>query len=303
LQADNSEKIRAGHVYQNVQSLENKISQLAFLMGVTFVEHHSASPENIYPRDVYYQGLTIYKKIGRIRYEYTRLEADKIENANEEYESKHVLTLVKKTHLFMDEVLNHIYVNYTINIDGDDDSISNQSKVDLNKTPKDVFVKLVTINRKLNQLMDFKFTPADTFEQATLAISYASAILQTISKEQTIYDPSSLEIGKTPLDVYNKLSDVHHKLYECLKSVNIPTAQISENTPASTNIQPSDVYDLTNLVLSNLAYLHGKLEQQVRVRPTYYPGKTLPSIVLQRVSILEKQVNAIHKLRYRLRMK
>jgi hypothetical protein len=307
ISANKSELIEPKHVMAKVLDLEQQIASLALIMGVDFKPFTPPTLNNIFPRDVFYQGITVHKKASRIRYEFTKQEIRELKIESHDYRSEHVLKLVTKTQSILDDTLRYIYQNHSISREDISKSVSQQTsaaaKVGLIVEPKDVFVRLVNINRKLNQLLDFKFSPADTFEQVTLAISYASAILQTVSQEVTLFEPERLESGKKPSDVYLRLTSVHNKLYECLESVNVLTTQISEKIYEPAQIQPSDVYDLTNLILSNLAFLQSNLTEQVKPRPTYYPGKTLPSVVYQRVSILEKQIDAIHQLRHKLKMR
>lgn len=305
--AESKSEILPGHVFQKAQILDNKINRLALLMGIEFKKYPSITLSAAHPRDVFYQGLTLHKKAGRIRYEFTRMEPEVLKFGDYEYQPTHVFKLIIKTENLIDDVLNNIYESNQI-IEADILDLNDYSKsvsptVDLKRQPKDVFVTLVAINRKLNQLLDFNFSPADTFEQATLAISYASAILQTLPQEPTIYEPNPLVVGKKPSDVYQLISTVHQKLYECLEGVDVTINRIPEEVYLSSEIGPSDVYDLTNLVVSNLAFLHRNLKTQVKPRPTYYPGKTVPSVVYQRVTILEKQISAIHRLRHQLEMK
>jgi len=305
--AESISEIVPGHVFQKVQLLDDKITKLALLMGVDFKKYPSIKLSAIHPRDVFYQGLTVHKKAGRIRYEFTRIEPETLKIRDAEYQPRHVFELVVKTDKLIDDVLSSIYDSNQIT-EADVINISDNAKpvlstLDLERRPKDVFVELIAINRKLNQLLDFKFSPADTFEQATLAISYASAILQTLPQQPTIYEPNALVVGKKPSDVYKLISTIHQKLYQCLESVDVTTNQIPKEIYLSSEIEPSDVYDLTNLVVSNLAFLHRNLQTQVKPRPTYYPGKTVPSVVFQRVTILEKQIAAIHRLRHQLKMK
>jgi hypothetical protein len=305
--ADETDSIEPKDVLAEVLKLEQRITNLASIMGVDFKAFTPVTPANIFPRDVFYQGLTVHKKANRIRYEFTKQEMQELIIENHEYLPAHVLSLVLKTNQILDDTLTYIYQNNQLSQSDIPKLINPPATGESNKQkfiePKDVFLRLVSINKKLNLLLDFKFSPADTFEQVTLAISYASAILQTISVETTLYEPEPLEISKKPSDVYLRLTSVHNKLYDCLESVNLLTAQMSEEIFAPSEIQPSDVYDLTNLILSNLAFLHGKLSEQIKPRPTYYPGKTLPSVVFQRVSILEKQINAIHQMRHKIKMK
>ena len=298
--------IRPGHVFQQVMMLEKKVNSLAMIMGVELISSELKEPINIFPRDVFYQGLTVHKKISRIRYEFSRIES-KVPNIKDgEYAPQHVYSLIMSTQSILDDTLNELVHTYNFNE-------SNQAvksifdikvpTVDLSKQPKDVFIKLVDLNRKLNLLMDFEFSPADTFEQVTLAISYASAILKTISYEQTVYEPEPLMVGKRPVDVYHRLSKIHNQLFDCMKGVGVLTTNIPEEIYRSEVVNPSDVYDLANLILSNLAYLQRNLKLYVKPKPTYYPGKIIPSAVFQRVSILERQVNNIHRLRNKLEMK
>ena len=51
------------------------------------------------------------------------------------------------------------------------------NKSEREKTPSDVYVLMVDLSRTLNEMIDQRFAPADTFQQVTYAISIASGVL------------------------------------------------------------------------------------------------------------------------------
>ena len=294
-------KIEPADVLVQVKLLDQRIEELASIMGVKLKFQDSLNKSTVYPRDVFYQGITVFKKIGRIRYEFTRSQTIEPATIAGEYEPKHVHSLLLETHQYMDDIFAYLTKSYPIELSKKNIILDSNSNEDIQ--PKHVFARLVILNRKLNQLLDFRFSPADTFEQVTLAISYASAILQTVSEERTIFKPEPFEIGRTPSDAYQRLLTIQNKLYICLESVGMLTNKISEDLTELESIHPSDTYDLSTLVLSNLNFLYRNLEKKTKLKPSYYPGKIIPSVVYQRLSILEMQINEIHKLRYFLKVK
>jgi len=151
--------------------------------------------------------------------------------------------------------------------------------VEPSRQPSDVLVTLVRINRELSRTLETPFTPADVYRVVALATAYASRL-------GAHADPAPFERKRKPADCYARLE-------ACLAAVGAKLAKqggttlAARGTPA--DIQPTDVYDLANLVLGEVAYLHSMTPNAQPVQ-AFEPGGRgfrLPADVHQLAKTLE----------------
>ena len=60
--------------------------------------------------------------------------------------------------------------------------------------------------------------------------------------------------------------------------------------------RPSDVYDISSLLVAELAFLHQQAGTLDAPRPAYYPGRKFPSDVYQRAGQLKSQLDELQGL-------
>jgi len=155
------------------------------------------------------------------------------------------------------------------------------------KTPSDVFGALATANRQINLLLERPFTPADVFQQVSLAIAYASRL----SKHEPAV--GAFERAKRPADCYRRLMACLDLARGAVRRANQPV--IDGFGTADDAILPSDVYDAATLVLAEVAYLHALSKDANPVYPfeANQPGRKLPAHVFQLAGALEKQLQQL----------
>jgi len=102
--------------------------------------------------------------------------------------------------------------------------------------------------------------------------------------------------GKRPVDVYFLLNKCYARIhaileYSGIEALTLQIPNLKPNDDESTNIRASDVYDLTTLLLSELAYLQGQLTDTVPAnQQAYARGFKVPSHVYQRAEVLLSQL-------------
>jgi hypothetical protein len=160
-----------------------------------------------------------------------------------------------------------------------------RSSIDKARQPSDVLMTLIRANRELSRVLERPFTPSDVHHTVALAVAYASRLGPSPQ-------PPAFERKRRPTDCYQRLE-------ACLElagrqiAAKGQTALAARGTPA--DILPTDVYDLANVVLGEVAFLHALSPNAPAVHafePGAY-GHRLPAHVYQLVRTLEGQLAAL----------
>ena len=153
------------------------------------------------------------------------------------------------------------------------------------RQPSDVLATVIQLNRDLSRSLERPFTPADVYATVALASAYATRLGGTAA-------PAAFERRRQPADCYAKL-EVCLTRAVALVGKRGRGALAARGTPP--DILPGDVYDLANLVLGEIAFLHA-LTPDAPPLHAFEPatgGHRLPSHVYQLASTLEAQLGAI----------
>ena len=84
------------------------------------------------------------------------------------------------------------------------------------------------------------------------------------------------------------------KLIAATSGLSIVTLEASEADIGAAH--PSDVYDISSLLVAELAFLHQQAGTLDAPRPAYYPGRKFPSDVYQRAGQLKFQLDELQGL-------
>ena len=146
---------------------------------------------------------------------------------------------------------------------------------------------------QINRLLDRPFSPGDVYEQVTVAIAYASRLLDSPGEVSTPPDPPALERRKRPADVYEKLVTCFEEIHAIGDKSGVQMLNLQVDEAQITRVEPSDVYDMASLLVSELAFLHTHKTGARPPRQVFSPGRKLPSHVYQRIGILCGQMKSI----------
>ena len=95
-----------------------------------------------------------------------------------------------------------------------------------------------------------------------------------------------------PRDVYLRLVGCFDRIRKIAAESDLKVLELEAegSQKAAENAEPSDVYDIASLLVSELAYLHSHLNEAKPPREVYFAGRKFPSHVYQRAGILELQL-------------
>jgi hypothetical protein len=232
---------------------------------------------NAAPRDCYFEAIAAWHKVTRLCDEVggCTTRPAPATPALRDLKPGHVLQMIDAVLAHVEDVKQHLEIS----------DKASEPTVDTSKKPSDVLVTLVRINRELSRVLERPFTPSDVYRTVALASAYATRLGGNADK-------AGFERKRKPSDCYAKLE-------QCLEVVGAAirkrgeTALTARGTPS--DIQPTDVYDLANLVLGELAFLHS-ITATAQPLHAFEPGGSghrLPSHVHQLARTLEAQLSSL----------
>ena len=269
--------IQPGHCFARAQRLLGELDLVRDEMGRTKDARPAPEITNAAPREVYFEAIAAWHKVTRLADEVGARVARPAPAAPSLRGLKpgHVLQLIDAVLAHVDDVKQRLEIS----------DKASEPAVDTAKTPSDVLVTLVRVNRELSRVLERPFTPSDVYRTVALASAYATRL-------GAIADTAAFERKRKPADCYAKLE-------QCLALVGTAitkhgeTALSERGTPG--DIQPTDVYDLANLVLGDLAFLHA-LTAGAQPLHAFEPGGAghrLPAHVHQLARTLEAQLTSL----------
>lgn len=278
--------ITSAIVHQKAGALRQNLTNLAAEMGIDLITSEPIDVTEVSPREVYFQAATLRSKTNQLMFEFTSKEDKPIVVNKINASPADVIRLLYDSESHLLEVATKLSVALPKYL----------PKPDKIATSREVFQLIVQLNRLTNQLLDFKFSPAESHQKVTESIALASAILQTYPKANAVFYPHTHIPRKTPTDVYQMMAGMYQELSLLFAKFEKTCLILGDSEKQRRNVQPSDVYDLAVLFSSQLGYWHSILPTQQEVKKSYYPGKVLPSDVYQRLSILEQQVHELMRV-------
>jgi len=285
------EGITPGDVLARVQLLRETLELIRFEMGKPKASQSDSLATNVYPHEAYFQALTLFLKSNRLALELTgstRLPAEPIS-----------LSAIAPLHIW--KMVNAAYhriltVKKELGLKEHVSERLQESSTGLTEAGR----AIVETNRQINLLLERPFSPSDVSQQVLLASQYAKRLLARFPGLNVSFETPQFERGKQPADVFLRLVECYATLEQIAQHSNIPVLHLdlpaAQNVGSSRQLEPSDVYDMATLLVSDLAYLHAQLKNTDAPKPIPYPGRTFPSHVYQQATLLLHQLEALERL-------
>ncbi|MFQ5737478.1 MAG: hypothetical protein ACE5JX_00560 [Acidobacteriota bacterium] len=279
------EKLDSKDAGERICGLRDEIERIRFEMGRPKSSPPILEVRNAVPREIYSQALTLFQKASQLDFELT---GERI-SAPEKQTTGIDLGLVSTV---LDTVLARLlHVQANLGIlprPGPRQSGPECDSVDL-------FGEIVQLGRQLDLMLDRRLGPADVFEEVTLAVGYAARLLSRFPQAVRIPRVPRLERGKTPVDVYQCLLSCLSRVQDLAQAAGIPMLEIHTRAVHLENVVPSDVYDVSTLLVSELSFFHSVAPATEMPNERYFPGRRFPSHVYQRAGLLEAQLVELQK--------
>lgn len=249
-------------------------------MGIEQPSREPIRVKDVSPREVYFQAATLYTKTSRLMFEFTNKEGENVEQMKIDAHPADVMRLLHLAEKNLAVVVKKLNIQPSNFIEVSDEE----------KTPTQVFQTIVELNRRANNLLDFRFSPSNAHQKITEAIAVAAAILESKNEAKSVFYPDTLEKNVRPKDVYIKMAIMYDAMSSIMKKLGKKCLVLDKYEKNRSNVLPSDVYDLAVMFVSQLRYMHSLMPEAKQIKNSYYPGKVIPADVYQRLSILEKQM-------------
>ena len=283
--------ITAGDVLSRVQLLRDTLELIRFEMGKPKASQSDSLATNVYPHEAYFQALTLFLKSDRLALELTgstRIPPEPSSLSN--IAPLHSWKMVNAAYHRILTVKEELALQERVSERLPDSSTS------LTETGR----AIVETNRQLNLLLEQRFSPSDVSQQVLLAQQYATRLLARFSGATVDLEPAPLERGRQPAEVFLRLVECYAALEKIAQLSSVPVLHLdlpaAQKVGRSRQLEPSDVYDMATLLVSDLAYLHAQLKKNDVPKPIPYPGRMFPSHVYQQATVLLHQLKAMEPL-------
>ncbi len=278
-------RVDSGDIYRQVYAINILLDQFLKAMGQTKKKHPELIIANVQPRELLFQAKALYAQTSRLSFEYTRKSESPISRANiRNVKLRDIWIIVHESLVTLYNLRPVLDVVEPVKV----------PKIIERKTLTEVYQQILDVNEKLDDLAWFEYSPSESYQVVTQAIYFASALIQFSPNPKPIPEAPGFIRGQTSADAYKQLLKIMKNIDQIAKISGIPTLTLTDKD--LTSVRPVDVYNLANLVLSELQYifdLAGGNENKVPV--SYYPGWKFPSHVNQRIGVLSQQVDQLLK--------
>ena len=284
------QSITSADVFARVQLVRKELDDIRFEMGKSKSRDVGLLVEGATPHEVFFQAKTLDQKVARLAEELTEQPGPLGEiDGPGDIRPFHVWKVVD---LSLHRILS---LKQQLGL-----TLANSEAVPAPETtPTQVFFVIGLANKQLNLLLMHQFSPKDVAEQVSLGMGYTTDLLGKFSSDPTAAHLPSLERGRIPWDSYSRLIDCYMMLGDIARASNIQMLNLATQNLDRPDIQPNDVYDLTTLIISELAYLHAHLPNALPPKQGRLHGPILPSHVYQQAGGLLAQ---LQKLRAQVRV-
>ncbi|MYA16679.1 MAG: hypothetical protein F4Z28_07900 [Gammaproteobacteria bacterium] len=273
----------SAHVYQAVVQLGAEVGLVREVMGRPELTTDPWIVVEAQPRHVFYQALTLLRKVNRLAVELTEEQRVGLLPVPEgDIQPALVLDVINRASMQIDAVRNELGITYR----------AEPPELEADRQPSDVLREIVQVSRQLNFLIDRKFRPEDVYGRLELAATYVAGALTDDDAAPVYGQLPPFESGKVPADVYRRV-------LECLelatvigerRGVDVLKLNLRRELRRR-DIAPADVYDLATTLLSEVAYLTLVLEaNDVDAPPIERPRHIFPSHVYQIAGMLQDEL-------------
>ncbi len=275
--------MRPPDVYRLITAISQEIEQLRWIMGAPTNRQRLPDVENASPYEVYFQVLTLHEKSDRLAYQQTHKNGPPASTPIGDISPADVYRTLQAARGRI-QALGYNYSSFVA---------AKLPPIENHRTPSDVFKAVVQTNRQLNLMLEQRFAPSDVYRQVTRAGEYAIAILATYPNPSPPPKTPAVALGKRPADVFQHLLETYELVHRLGIKMGHPMLTLNSWTDNVDAVQPSDVYDIASIIVSELAYVHKRRPGALEPQPVQRFYGKIPSDVCQRVEVLNRLLNEL----------
>jgi len=284
------ETILPADVLARVQWFREELEAIRFEMGKPKDRRVTRLATDALPHEVYFQAITLFIKADRLALELTGstgLRPRPVSpSAIRPYHNWALVTAALGRLVTIKKEL------------GIQETVSENAHPPSTK-PTEVARAIVQANRQLNLMLQRSFSSSDVFQQVSWGIQYAKALLAQFPAATPSGASPPFERGKQPGEVFLRLVQCFKHVEEIAHLSGTAAlhldAKAAKRAVDDFDIQPSDVYDLATLLVSDLTYLYGRLKDVPPIPSVPFPGRKFPSHVYQQAGTLLDHLRALEQ--------
>ena len=285
------ETMLSADVLARVQWFREELEVIRFEMGKPKDRRTIRLATDALPHEVYFQAITLFIKADRLALELTGstgLRPPPI--APSDVRPYHTWVLVTAAYDRLMTIKTELGIH----------EIVLEKAHPPSTTSTEVGRAIVHANRQLNLMLQRHFSPSDVYQQVSWGIRYANALLAKVSDAMPSVPLPPFERGKQPGEVFLRLVECFARVEEIARlsgtTVLHLDAMAARRAVDDFVIEPSDVYDLATLLVSDLTYLYERLKGVPPIPSVPFPGRKFPSHVYQQAGVLLGHLRALEQL-------
>ncbi len=159
-----------------------------------------------------------------------------------------------------------------------------------------MFNAILDLNRQLNLLLERHTSPSDVYKEITLAMGYSARLLARYPDAIRIPEEPPFEPDQQPRDVYLRLIECLQSVVRIFDKLGLAILKIDPSRTDLDSLQPSDVYLVVSMIVSQLDFLYKHLGIAKPPPQPVYPGLKFPAHSYQRAGILQAQLQQLERL-------
>ena len=279
-----AQRVDNADVYALADQLANEVELIRELIGRPYDDSPRLPVGGVTPAELYLQAQTLFRKANQLARELADAERaappQAPDGALEPADTYEVVRAALEEILLVKRALK---IETVVPLEQRDDPIA----------PTGVFLVIVDVNRQLNLMIGDSARPRDVFEQVSVAVIYAAAVLAK--------QPGAVQVpAPQPFEGHKGMDDVYTKLLACIEIMSrvgpkagVPVLRVSPRRNLPNNINSGHVYDLARILVADLAALAESVEAQRVSLGLTTPERVFPTQVFERAGILQQQLLAL----------
>ena len=284
------ETILPSDVLARVQWFREELEAIRFEMGEPKDRRVTQLATDALPHEVYFQAITLFIKADRLALELTGSTGLRPRPVSPSaIRPYHNWVLVSAAYDRLVTIKNELGIQETVP----------EKAYPPSTKPTEVARAIVQANRQLNLMLQRRFSSSDVYQQISWGIQYANALLAQFPAGTPSGASPIFERGKQPGEVFLRLVECFEHVEEIARlsgtAVLHLDAKAAKRAVDDFDIQPSDVYDLATLLVSDLTYLYGRLQNAPPIPSVPFPGRKFPSHVYQQAGVLLGHLRAVEQ--------
>ena len=255
--------------YHMVEQVQHEIELIRKHKQSSRDSRESIPVKNVYPREVYFQALTLRQKAGRLCHETAQsLLAPPIVA---QYSIPKQIT-IKDVYEIVNDAWSQIRCAKA-GLKIQDNIEPKLSSQDTSKTLTDIFKSIVQANRQLNLVLEQPIEQGDVYAVVQQSNAYIVEILNKLAPVWSLTAPTlpAYQAGTAPIDSYRLMIRNFRVIQEIAKDSGIDMLQLESDIQVP--ITTSDVFDLSSLILSELQYFASQVSVERVYKLDSHPDK------------------------------